>query len=167
MQIFESPLILILIVCFFLLGGALIYFTAKGLKTSNCEEENEFSNINKLEVGFARSGKLRENRGVMYINIFPDNYRGLYSEEKTARRLSQIKRILLQSFSSGKNGFISAYGENTYIAYSTLVPEEIRAMVEAFNGLLNKCLIDNGALNLIDVKIGIFFAFGYRNEIFG
>ena len=161
MQIFENPTVIIFgIICFLILGGVAIFFVARGLKTANYDEKNDFTNINKLGSAFARSGKLREKRCVMYISVFLDNYRSLYSEEKTEDVLRKIKQVLLESFSPRQNGSIAAYGEYTYVAYSTLTAEEVREVVESFNALVSKCLVDNKALNIIDVKVGMFFAFG-------
>ena len=160
MRIFEYPYIIILFFGIFILGGLVIYFAARGLKTSNYDEGNDFTNINKLEGSFSKSGRLREKRCVMYISVFLDNYRSLYSEEKTEKVFAAIKQCLLKSFSPRKNGFISIYGEYTYVAYSTLDVEDVRSVVESFNALITKCLIDNGALNIIEVKVGTFFAVG-------
>ena len=162
MQIFEYPynIIVISVVSFFILGGIAIFFAARGLKNTNYEEKNDFSNISKLESCFIKSGKLRENRCVMYICIFLDNYRNLYSEEKTERALASIKQVLLDSFSPRKNGSIASYGECTYVAYSTLEAEEVRRNIESFNSLMTQCLIDNSALNIVEVKTGTFFAVG-------
>ena len=160
MRIFEYPYIIIFILGIFLVGGIAIYFAARGLKTTNYEEENDFTNISKLQGLFVKSGKLREKRCVMYISVFLDNYRSLYSDEKTEKVFDEIKQNLLNSFSPLKNGFISTYGEYTYLAYSTLSAEDVRGVVENFNISLVKCLTDNGARNLVEVKIGAFFAVG-------
>ena len=100
MRIFEYPYVIISItvICFFLLGGIGIYFAVRGLKTANDEEEYDFTNISKLESSFAKSGKRRENRCVMYISVFLDNYRSLYSESQTEKVFLAIRRILLDSF---------------------------------------------------------------------
>ncbi len=162
MRIFEYPysIIFILVVSLFLLGGIIVYFAVKGLKTTNYEEENTFVSISKLETSFATSGKFRERRCVMYIDVALDNYRSLYSEARTEKVYADIKSVLLNSFSPLKNGYISTYGERTFVAYSINEPEEIREVVEGFSSSLTKCLTDAGALNIIEVKIGAFFAFG-------
>ena len=68
--------------------------------------------------------------------------------------------MLLQIFSPCKNGIIATYGEYAYVFYSTLEAAEINGLVENFQTRLNKCLIDNGALNIVDVKLGSFYAIG-------
>ena len=161
MQIFKYPYVIFLIfgVCILLLGGVLIYFAVKGVKSSN-EEETNFTSINKAERRFEKSGKLREDRCLMYISISLDNYKNLYSADKTEKVYSDIKDALLQAFSPLKNGCISPYGEYTYVAYSTLDKDSIRSVVEDFSASLNKRLADNGARNVIDVKIGASFVSG-------
>ena len=79
MQMFEQPytLISVLVIAFLLIGGIVVYFLTRGLKTSNYEKENEFANITKLESSFSKAGKHRETRCVMYISVFMDNYRSL------------------------------------------------------------------------------------------
>ena len=162
MRIFEFPyiLIFIFIIFFFILGGIAIFFAARGLKNTNYEEKNDFTNISKLESCYIKSGKLRENRCVMYICVFLDNYRNLYSEEKTEKAFASIKQVLLDSFSPRKNGFIASCGEYTYVAYTTLSADEVRSNLETFNATMTQCLIDCGALNIVEVKTGTFFAIG-------
>lgn len=162
MRIFEYPYVIIsiFVICFFLLGGIGLYFAVRGLRTANDEEENDFTNISKLESSFVKSGKLRENRCVMYISVYLENYRSLYSEEQTEKVFGIIKRGLLHSFSNKKYGSVSTYGNHTYVAYSTHDADSVRAMIESFNASLTKGLIDNNALNIAEVRIGLFFAFG-------
>ena len=162
MRIFEYPyfIILILVACLFVLGGIIVYFAVKGVKTTNYEQENTFASVNKLEGSFVKSGKFRERRCVMYIDVALDSYRSLYSDVKTAKVFAEIKSLLLSSFSPLKNGYISTYGDHTFVAYSINEPEEIRGVVEGFNSSLAKCLADSGALNIIEVRTGAFFAFG-------
>ena len=162
MQIFEYPynIISILVISLFVLGGIILYFTIRGAKTANYEGENSFTNISKLESCFVKAGKLRENRCIMYIGVSLENYRSLHSAEETEKVSAAIKHLLLDSFSPSQNGYISSYGEYTYIVYSKLDKKDTRSLVEAFNASLNKCLIDNNALNIVEVKTGAFFAVG-------
>ena len=162
MQIFEYPYVIIsiFVICFFVLDGVGIYFAMRGLKTANDEEENDFTNISKLEGRFVKSGRLREKRCVIYISVYLENYRSLYSEAQTERVFNIIRRALLHSFSNKKYGLVSTYGDYTYVAYSTQDEDSVRAMIEDFNASLTKGLIDNNALNIAEVKIGLFFAFG-------
>ena len=162
MQFFEYPYIIITIfvICLFVGGGIAIFFMARGLKTANDEEENAFTSISKLENCFNKSGKLRENRSLAYIKVSLDNYRSLHSDDETDKLYSSIKDELLGAFSPLKNGYISTYGEYAYVSYSTLDRAGVRAIVDGFNTALNKCLIANNALNLVDVRIGASFVSG-------
>ena len=162
MRIFEYPYVIIsiIVICFFLLGGIGIYFAVCGLKTANDEEEYDFTNISKLESRFAKSGKHRDDRCVMYISVFLDNYRSLYSKRQTEKVFLAIRRILLDSFSTDKTDSIATYGEYTYVAYTTLDIDSVRGKIESFQTILTKSLLDHGALNIAEVRIGSFFAFG-------
>ena len=162
MRIFEHPYIAIAVFVLgaFIFGGIVICLASRGLKTPSDEDQNRFARISKMESRFIRSGRLRENRCVMYISVFLDNYRSLYSDERTEKIYAAIRQILLQSFMPRKNGMISTYGEYAYVAYSTLCMEEIRSVVEDFQAALNKCLIDSSALNIVEVKVGAYFALG-------
>ena len=162
MRIFEYPYVIIsiIVICFFLLGGIGICFAVRGLKTANDEEEYDFTNISKLESRFAKSGKHRDDRCVMYISVFLDNYRSLYSERQTEKVFLAIRRILLDSFSTDKTDSIATYGEYTYVAYTTLDIDSVRGKIESFQTSLTKSLLEHGALNIAEVRIGSFFAFG-------
>lgn len=162
MRIFEYPYVIIsiFVICFFLLGGIGLYFAVRGLRTANDEEENDFTNISKIESCFVKSGKLRENRCVMYISVYLENYRSLYSEAQAEKVFNIIKRALLNSFSSKKQGYVSTYGDHTFVAYSTQDKDSVKAMIESFNASLTKGLIDYNALNIAEVRIGLLFAFG-------
>ena len=160
----KNPYIMIplFVVCFMLLGGIAIYFIMRSLKTT--EEENEektdFQSMIKLEKRFIKSGKLRENRCLVFISISLDNYRNLYSQAETEKAYFAIKRVLCRYFASATNGCISPYGEYTYVAYLALDRESARKVIEDFSVSLNKCLTGNNALNVINVKIGAAFEFG-------
>ena len=76
MQIFEYPyvIITILVLFFIILGAVGIYFAMRGVKTANGNEENDFVNLAKLEKCFEKSGRLREDRTVLYCNVDLDKY---------------------------------------------------------------------------------------------
>lgn len=162
MQIFEHPFVIIsiFVICFFVLGGIGIYFAVRGLKTANDEEENEFTSISKLESSFSKSGKQRDDRCVMYISVSLENYRSLYSARQTEKVFATICRLLLEYFSSNKTDAIAAYGECTYVVYTTLDIDSVRSKIESFQSTLTRCLLEHGALNIAEVRIGSFFAFG-------
>jgi EAL domain-containing protein (putative c-di-GMP-specific phosphodiesterase class I) len=162
MQIFKYPHISIpiFVIFFLLVGGVAIYFAIRSLKTENEEEKSTFTSLKKLNQWFVRSGKLRDNRCVMFITFDMNNYRNLYSHAEADGVYSLIKRVLSQTFLTLKNGAIAEYGEHTYIAYLSLDRESTRSIVDEFNSALNKCLVDKNALNLIDVRIGAAFVPG-------
>ena len=154
MQIFEYPynIIAICVVCLFVLGAIILYFAAKGLKSSNNVEEKDFSNISKLESRFIKSGKHRENRCVMYISVSLDDYRSLYSKAKTEKVSAAIQQILLETFTGPEGGgFVSTHGKYAYVIYLALDRNGAREIAEKFQVSLTKCLIDNeGLLGAVD-----------------
>ena len=160
MQLFEHPYIFILVLFILLLGGGALCFLARGVKTTNEEEKIDFAKISRLEGCFIKSGKLRENRCVMYISVFMDSYRSLYSEERTEKVYAEIKQLLLQAFSPDQNGMIATYGDKAYVAYSTRHMDDVRSIVTDFQESLTKCLVANSAINIVDVKIGACYALG-------
>ena len=162
MQMFEYPFIAIfvLIVCFCLLGGVVIYYAARGLRNERDDEDTRFENIKKLENSFTKAGKLRENRCVLYVNVFLDDFRSLYFQEKTETVYTAIKHILLQYFSSSASSMVSAYGDCAYVVFTTQDVEAVKSRADDFYAALNKRLAMSNALNVIDVTIGIFSALG-------
>ena len=94
MQIFEYPYIIITILVLFFIAIAAVgvYFAVRGVKTASGKDEKDFINISKLENDFAKSGKSRENRCVLYIGVSLDNFRNLYSEAETLNVFSEIKQ---------------------------------------------------------------------------
>lgn len=162
MQFFESPYVIIsiFIIFIFLLGGLGIYFAVRSIRTVNEEDERDFTNINKLESRFIKSKKASKNRCVVYINVSLDNYRSLYTAKQAEKIFSDIKHVLLLSFSNSKNTSIATYGECTYVAFLNLDMESARYKLENAQALLNKCLLDNSVLSIVEVRIGAFFAVG-------
>ena len=162
MQIFEYPynIIAICVVCLFVLGAIILYFAAKGLKSSNNGAEKDLSNMSKLESRFIKSGKRRENRCVMYISISLDDFRSLYSKARTEKVSAAIQQILLETFTGSEGGFVSTHGKYAYVIYLALDRNGAREIAEKFQASLTKCLIDNEALNVVEVKIGSCFAPG-------
>ena len=162
MQIFEYPYIIItiLVIGFILLTAIGIYFAVRGVKTANDKYENDFININKLESGFEKAGKLRQDRCVIYINVSLESFRSLYSDEKTTNVFSELKNVLVDVFSNGENGAISVYGDKNFIAFLKCDMETVRENVEKCIDNINKCLLKYSALNIIDVRFGSYFAFG-------
>lgn len=162
MQFFEYPYIMIpiLIGCLFVVGGIVIYFSAKGLKTTNYEAGNSFYKLNTLENSYTKAGRLRENRSIMYIGVFLDNYRNLYHEEKTEKVFAAINHVLLSTFLPREKAMISLCGNGSYIAYANLDKEDTLNLVEKFYASLNSCLIEHGALNIVEVRMGVYSILG-------
>ena len=162
MQIFEYPCIIISILAFsFIALTAIgIYFAVRGAKTAKGNEEKDFININKLESAFEKSGKLREDRCVFYAKVSLDNFRSLYSARQTLNVFSEVRTVLLEAFSDGEDSNISIYGEKNFVVFSKWNIETARKKIESCFAELNKCLLKHSALNIIDVRIGMYFAFG-------
>ena len=162
MQIFEYPYIIItiLVLCFIVLTAIGVYFAIRGAKTANGRDEKNFINISKLESDFEKTGKLRKDRCVFYVKVSLDNFRSLYSAHKTQGVLSEIKGVLLEAFSNDDESSIAIYGEKNFVVFSKWSMETAREKVEMCFDKLNKCLLKHSALNIIDIRIGMYFAIG-------
>ncbi len=162
MHIFEYPylIITIMILCFLFLTAIGIYFAIKGAKTANGKEEKDFVSISKLESAFLKSGKLKEDRCVFYAKISLDNFRSLYSAHRTSDVFSEIKKIILHAFSADNDSNIAIYGEKNFVVFSKWSMETARKNAETCFAELNKCLLEHGALNIIDIRMGVYFALG-------
>ena len=159
MQIFEYPYVIITVFGFLciLLAAIGMYFAAKGLKTAEGHIENDFITVSKMESEFKKAAKRRTDRCVMYISVSSDNPHSSYSERKV---LSEIKSILLEIFSGDAKGFISVYDKTNYIVLANWDIETAQNRIENCQNELNKCLLNHGVLNLVNVRIGLFFAVG-------
>ena len=162
MQIFEYPYIIITIfvLCFIFITAIGIYFAIRGAKTANGIEEKDFINISKLETIFEKSGKLKEDRCILYAKVSLDNFRSLYSAAETQNVLSEIKRVLLDTFSKGDDSNIAVYGEKNFVVFSKWNEETANKEINLCFQELNKCLLKHGARKIIDIRIGAYFAFG-------
>ena len=162
MQIFEYPYIIItvLVLCFIFLSAIGAYFAIRGIKTANDQDEKDFINISKLESRFEKSGKLREDRCVFYVSVSLDNFQSLYQEEQALNVFSDIKRTLLQAFSDGENSAVSIYGEKNFVAFAKWNIEAAQRNIDGCFLALNQTLLKYSALNIIDIKIGSYFALG-------
>ena len=160
--IFEYPYILITIFvfCFIILSAVGIYFAIKGVKTAKGNDEIDFTTLNKLETSFEKSGKLRENRCVIYIRVPMDSYRSLYSDARVSNLFSEIKAVLLQSFCSGGEGAVCCYGDENIVALTKWTIDECKKNIDLCYPELNKCLQKYGALKVVDIRVGSCFAMG-------
>lgn len=162
MHFFEYPyvIITILVLGFLLLGAVGIYFAVRGVKTANGKEERDFTNVSGVESRFAKSKKLRGDRCIVYISVFLGNFRNLATAAQCEKVLEEIKSILLTAFWNVDGGAIAACGENNYVAFAEWDADTTRANVETCREEIGKCLQNNNALNLVDVRFGVFFAVG-------
>lgn len=162
MQILEYPYIIItLLVLFFILLAAVgIYFAVRGIKTAGGKDEKDFVTLGRLQGEFERSGKLREDRCVLYAGVSLEHLRSLHSDKKTEIILSGIKNILLEAFSDIEGGHITPYSGTDFVAFTKLNADSARKKTEETLNVLSKHLHENQVINLIDVKIGLYFAYG-------
>ena len=162
MQIFEYPYIIItiLVICFILLSVVGIYFAIRGAKTATGSQEKDFISISKLESAFEKSRKSKEDRCIFYAKVSLDNFRSLYPANQTAVVFSEIKKVLIDSFSNYEESDIALYGEKNFIVLSKWNTETARKKADVCFEALNKCLLKHSALNTIDIRIGAYFALG-------
>ena len=149
--------IIVFAVCFVLLLAVGIYFAVKGVRTASGEAEESFVDIRKLESAFVKAGKRRENRCVLYISVSSDNFCGLDQEQRV---FGELKTILLRAVSVEANGFVAPYGDKNFVALADWDARRARDEVEDWLGDVNRCLLKNSALNIVDIRVGLFFARG-------
>ena len=157
MHVFENPYVVMaaLVLGVVLLAAIGVYFAIKGIKTVEGLAEKQFIPVGKIETVFNKLGKSREDRTVLYISLSADNLRGLFSEPDL---LSEIKLILLDTLTSEENSFISVYDERNFIALLNCDSVSAKSKVEFCQVELNKRLLKYSALNIVNIRFGIFFA---------
>lgn len=157
MHIFENPYVVMaaLVLGVVLLAAIGVYFAIKGIKTVEGLAEKQFIPVGKIETVFNKLGKSREDRTVLYISLSADNLRGLFSEPDL---LSEIKLILLDTLTSEENSFISVYDERNFIALLNCDSVSAKSKVEFCQAELNKCLLKYSALNIVNIRFGIYFS---------
>lgn len=162
MHILENPYIVISLfaVCFIGLIALGIHFAVKGVKAANGNDEKDYINLGKLEQNYKTAGKLREDRCVVYIGTSLENCDRLYSEAQLGEVFSDIKKVLLESFSIGCDGDIASRGEKNFVAVTKQTMEQGRKTVEECIAKLNQCLLKHSVLNIAEIRIGTYFAFG-------
>ncbi len=158
MPIFEYPYIIIsfFALCVVVLATIGVYFAIKGVKTAEGHIENDFVSISKVEKEFKILKRHSSNRCVMYVNVSSDIPKDLISDKDV---LARIKQILLGAFSR-EDSVISVYDEEDFIILAYLDEDEAREKAEFCQAEFNKCLLDYGALNVISIRIGSYFAVG-------
>ena len=157
MQIFEYPYIIItvLVLIFVLLAVVGIQFAARGIKTVKGKDEKDFVNISTIENAFAKAGKLRENRCIIYISAT-----AVYNDMQTSEAFSELKSILLETFSDNEDGMISVSEGKNFVAFVKWDAKTVRSNIENCAKNINKCLIKHSAINIIDIRFGTYFALG-------
>ena len=154
MQIFEYPyvIITILVAVFILMGLIGLYFTMKSVKTAKGTAEKSFCGIGKIESDFEKAGALRQNRSVIYVSVSLDGMKRLYSEAKAQRTYEQIKKIVFRVLCLGTGGEISTYGNENFVALTSLDPEKTEECIEKCFGDINDALAKQGAVNVVVFK---------------
>ena len=162
MLMFEYPYIIITIlaVCFVILIAVGIYFALRGIKTANSATEKDFVNLGRVEALFEKSAKSQSNRCVFYISLDYDNYRNLHSHQQTMNIMTELRQILPGYFSDGDNSAVAVYGEKNSVAFAKWSEEKSKTMAEDCIFSLNKCLREHAAINLVDIRVGVYFAHG-------
>lgn len=160
MSMFENIYITVAIfcLCFFALlaGGA--YFLAQGMKTAQGKAPVDFLSVNKLETVFDRLGKVRKNRILVYISVSVDNLINMYSDSKASLVMSDIKSILLNNFAQENASVIAPHGLKNFVILSCQKENDVIGKIEKTIVDLDKCLLSYNALNLAEIKFGLYSA---------
>ena len=158
MKFFEYPYVIITVLAmFFLLMGLVgLYFTIKSVKTANSTSAKGFCGMGKIENDFEKAGTMRKNRSIIYISISLDNMKRLYSESKAVRMYEQIKKILFKHFCFDKDGEISLYGQQNFVAVNSLDETTLtRCINESFQEI-NEAFVKHSAVNVVRVNFGYY-----------
>lgn len=159
MQIFQSPYVMIailaVVVILFVIIG--IVLAVNGLKTATGDIGNDFIAISKIERNFKKTGKSREARCVLYISASLEN---LQDSHIKAKVFSKIKGVFCRVFSDGEQYEISMDAEKNFLVFARCSLGSIKETIECFQVELNKCLLEYSALNLVEVRSGIYYVIG-------
>ena len=158
MQIFEYPYVMITIFAVFILilGLLGLLFTMKSVKTAREIPERGFCGLGKLESDYERAASGRRNRCVTYIESSFDGMRRLYSESEVHRMREQMKQILLVHFGEHKEGQISLYETDNFVAIQYMDEEAVIACVEKCAKAINGALTKYGSINVVRVHFGFY-----------
>ncbi len=158
-QLFEYPYVIfsIFAICCIVLGAVGVFLAATGVKTAKNHPKNAFIPIGRMEADFQKFGRRRAERTLLYINVSSDN---VYDMQVEAKVLAEIQNLLLHTFADGENSDVSVYGERNFVVLTTWQTEDVWAYIESFQEALNRCLLDYGVLNIVNVRTGLFFAVG-------
>ena len=156
MQIFEYPYVIITILAIFFLVMGLIglYFTMKSVNTANAAVEKSFCSIGKIENDFEKAGNAQKNRCIIYILISLDSMKRLYSDSKAMMVYEQIKKILLSHFCLSRDGEISLYTKDTFVALNNLYADEAEQCINKCFQEINDFLVKDGAVSTVRLHFG-------------
>ena len=159
MRVFQDPgvVITVFVLCSVFLAAVGIYFAVRGIKAAEGRAEKAFVPIGKLESNFEKAASKYDNRSVMYINISADQMR---DEQMKQKILKDLKQILLNCFCADEDVAICAYSENSFVALAKWSQESAKVKIESCCNEFNKCLLEHSALNVVDVRIGAYYATG-------
>ena len=156
MKFFEYPYVIITILAmfFFLMILVGLYFTMKSVKTAKGTSEKSFCGIGKIENSFEKTVASRKNCCIVYISIYLDSMKRLYSESKAIRMYEQIKRILFNHLCLGIGGEISLYGNENFVASNNLESGEIAQCIDKCFEEINEAFVKHNAVNVVRVNFG-------------
>lgn len=156
--IFHYPYIIITIFVMVFIGMGLVglYFMMKSVKASKGTVAKNFCSLSKIETDFIKAVDSRRNHTIIYISISLDGMKRLYSESKTIRIYEQMKHILFKHLCLAIDGDISVYGDENFVAASSLQSEEIAQRIDKCFEEINKTFIEYDVVNIVRVRFGYF-----------
>jgi len=158
MSIFEYPyvIITILVFAFLIIGAVGAIFAIKGFKTANGTEERDFVGVGRLENEFEKSGRLSQNRCLVYVGLSLDTMSRLYSESQARRIIGAIKPALLDTFCDGAGGMVAIYGEESFVAVTKWSREEAAEAIQKCICETGKIIAKNEAVNIVQIRFGYY-----------
>ena len=154
MQFFKDPVVIAitLALCSVVLGAIGIFLAVRGVRAAEGQGGKAFISIGKMERNFRKAEKLRANRSVIYIGVWTDGFLDAYAQKFAFR---EIKLLLLTAFDMGEDASISSCDEKSCVVFAKWDAQTVMQKVEDCHAELNKCLLKYGALNLVDIRMGI------------
>ena len=158
MQIFEYPYVIItlLVFCFIVLGAVGVYFALQGFKEAKGDVGSDFSGVGKLETTFKKESKARNMRSLIYISVSLDNVRSLYSDSIAWQIFSEIKPVLLKTFSIESESYIAMYDNQNFIVLNDWQEEKAKENIEKCFAEINKIIIKYKVMNIVDINFGYY-----------
>lgn len=158
MEIFRYPQIIltILVFCFILFGILGVIYFIKSIRTANGREEKGIMTVNRLDNEFDKLSKMRKKRSVIYISVSADRMSRLYSDVKAQKIISQIQNVLFENFSKGTDSGFARYLNSSFVVLNVLETDEIQALIEKSNSLVNEIIKENEAVNNVKITFGFY-----------